>query len=150
MIQTVLHISRCNKVIRHYSGFSHWFSAFNRPQTSKQKRVVSFIYNLCYCLSQTCNPLQMDHALYLKSNLINQEGIETEHIMGHACSRRTLNNVMHKMSVSFQIFWRFYNHSYRSQMANSANNWWFHSHSHQKKAKRGKIVRGKDNVYHSC
>ena len=25
----------------------------------------------------------MDHALYLKSNLINLEGIETEHIMGH-------------------------------------------------------------------
>ena len=115
-----------------------------------KKRVVPFIYNLYYCFSQTCNPLQMDHALYLKSNLINQEGIETEHIMGHACSRRTLNNVMHKMSVSFQIFWRFYNHSYRSQMANSANNWWFHSHSHQKKATRGKIVRGKDNVYHSC
>ncbi|XP_027056505.1 uncharacterized protein LOC113683464, partial [Pocillopora damicornis] len=65
-----------------------------------EKRVVSFIYNLCYYLSQTCNPLQMDHALYLTSNLINQEGIETEHIMGHTCSRRTLNNVMHKMSQS--------------------------------------------------
>ena len=52
------------------------------PIHLNKKRVVSFIYNLCYCLSQTCNPLQMDHALYLKSNLINQEGIETEHIMG--------------------------------------------------------------------
>ena len=113
------------------------------------KLYVSFIYNLCYCLSQTCNPLQMDHVLYLRSNLINQKGIETEHVMGHTCSRRTLNNTMHKMSVSFQIFWRFYNHSYRSQMANSANNWWFHSHSH-KKAIGGKIVRDKDNVYHSC
>ena len=30
--------------------------------------------------------------------MINQEGIKTEHIMGHTCSRRTLNNVMHKMS----------------------------------------------------
>ena len=99
-----------------------------------KKRVVSFIYNLSYCLSRTCNTLQMDHAFYLKSNLINQEGIETEHIMGHTCSRRTLNNVMHKKSVLFQIFWRFYNHSYRSQMANSANNWWFYSHSHKKKA----------------
>ena len=48
-----------------------------------KKRVVSFIYNLCYCLSQTCNPLQIDHALYLRSNQINQEGIESEHIMGH-------------------------------------------------------------------
>ena len=68
------------------------------------KLYVSFIYNLCYCLSQTCNPLQMDHVLYLRSNLINQKGIETEHVMGHTCSRRTLNNTMHKMSASFQIF----------------------------------------------
>ena len=69
-----------------------------------QSRVFSLIYNLCYCLSQTCNPLQMDHALHLRSNLINQESIETEHIMGYTCSKRTLNNVMHKMSVSSQIF----------------------------------------------
>ncbi|XP_066016602.1 uncharacterized protein [Pocillopora verrucosa] len=55
-------------------------------------------------LNKKSSTLQMDHALYLKSNLINQEGIEAEHIMGHTCSRRTLNNVMHKMSVSFQIF----------------------------------------------
>ena len=65
-----------------------------------QSRVFSLIYNLCYCLSQTCNPLQMDHALHLRSNLINREGIETEHIMGYTCSKRTLNNVMHKMSQS--------------------------------------------------
>ena len=65
-----------------------------------KKRVVSFIYNLCYCLSQTCNPLQIDHALYLRSNQINQEGIETEHILGHTCSRRTVNNVMYTMSES--------------------------------------------------
>lgn len=65
-----------------------------------KKRVVSFIYNLCYCLSQTCNPLQIDHALYLRSNQINQEGIETEHLMGHTCSRRTVNNVMYIMSES--------------------------------------------------
>ena len=65
-----------------------------------QSRVFSFIYYLCYCLSQTCNPLQMDHALHLRSNLINREGIETEHIMGYTFSKRTLNNVMHKMSQS--------------------------------------------------
>ncbi|XP_015755582.1 PREDICTED: uncharacterized protein LOC107335130 isoform X2 [Acropora digitifera] len=59
-----------------------------------KKRVVSFIYNLCYCLSQTCNPLQIDHALYLRSNQINQEGIETEHIMGHTLARRTVNNAI--------------------------------------------------------
>ena len=74
------------------AGATTFFNTILDPVTGSQhstdrihlnkKRVVSFIYNLCYCLSQTCNPLQMDHALYLKSNLINQEGIETEHIMG--------------------------------------------------------------------
>ena len=65
-----------------------------------KKRVVSFIYNLCYCLSQSCNPLQVDHALYLGSNQINQEGIETEHIMGHTLARRTVNNVVNTLSES--------------------------------------------------
>ena len=121
------------------------------PIHVNKKRVVSFIYNLCYCLSQTCNPPQMDHALYLKSNLINQEGIETEHIMGHACSRRTLNNVMNKMSQShFKSFEDF--------ITKATDRKWlivliiddFTAIHTKKKTTRGKIVRGKDNVYHSC
>ena len=62
-------------------------------RTCLNEKRVSFIYNLCYCLSQTRNPLQIDHALYLRSNEINQGGIETEHIMGHTLARRTVNNV---------------------------------------------------------
>jgi len=65
-----------------------------------KKRGISFIYNLCYCLSRTCNPLQIDHALHLKSNQINQERIETEHNMGHTLARRTANNVVNTMSES--------------------------------------------------
>ena len=42
-----------------------------------KKRAVSVIYNLCYCLSQVCNTLQSDHALYLRRCNINQEGTET-------------------------------------------------------------------------
>ena len=56
-----------------------------------KKRVVSFIYNMCYCLSQACNPLQIDHSLYLRSSRINQEDLETEHIMGLSCARKHLN-----------------------------------------------------------
>ena len=56
-----------------------------------------YIYNLCYCLSKTCNPL---HALHLRSSQINQERIETEHIMGHTLARRTVNNVVNTMSES--------------------------------------------------
>ena len=70
-----------------------------------KKRVVSVIYNMCYCLSQACNPLQIDHALYLRSSQINQEGLETEHIMGHSCARRTVNNVVNMMSKThYQSF----------------------------------------------
>ena len=62
-----------------------------------KKRAVSVIYNLCYCLSQACNTLQTDHALYLRSN-INQEGMETQHIMGLSCARRTVNTIAKSLS----------------------------------------------------
>ena len=58
-----------------------------------KKRAGSVIYSLCYCLSQACNTLQTDHALYLRSCNINQEGIETQHIMGLSCGRRTVNTI---------------------------------------------------------
>ena len=63
-----------------------------------KKRAVSVIYNLCYCLSQACNTLQTDHALYLRSCNINQEGIETQHIMGLSCARRTVNTIAKSLS----------------------------------------------------
>ena len=72
-----------------------------------QKRVVSVIYNLCYCLGQTCNSLQIDHALYLRSSQVNQEGKETKHIMKtlYSCARRTINNIIKAMSEShYQSF----------------------------------------------
>ena len=31
------------------------------------KKAVTVINNLCYCLSQACNTLQTDHALYFRS-----------------------------------------------------------------------------------
>ena len=65
-----------------------------------KKRVVAFIYKMCYCLSQTCNAFQIDHALYLRGSHINQEAIETEHILGHACSRRTVNHIVSTMAES--------------------------------------------------
>ena len=75
------------------------------PIDLNKKRVVSVIYNMCYCLSQACNPLQIDHALYLRSSQINQDGLETEHIMGHSCARRTVNNVVNMMSKThYQSF----------------------------------------------
>ena len=45
-----------------------------------KKRVVTIIYKLCHCLSQTCNPFEVDHSFYLKGGQLNQQGIETQHI----------------------------------------------------------------------
>ena len=89
-----------------------------------KKRVVLFIYNLYFCLSQTCNPLQINHALFVRSNQINQERIETEHIMGHTCSRRTVTNVMCTMSEShFKSFEDFITEATEHKwLTNSTNN----------------------------
>lgn len=38
----------------------------DRIQANK-KRAVAIIYKLCYCLSQVCNWLQKDHALFFKT-----------------------------------------------------------------------------------
>ena len=68
------------------------------PINLNKKRTVSVIYNLCYCLSQACNTLQTDHALYLRNCNINQEGRLTEHIMGLSCARKTLNTIAKSLS----------------------------------------------------
>ena len=72
-----------------------------------KKRVVSFIY-MCYCLSQAYDPLQIDHSLYLRSSRINQKGLETEHIMGLSCARRTVNSIVNTMAENhYQSFQNF-------------------------------------------
>jgi len=73
-----------------------------------KKRVLSFIYNMCYCLSQACNPLQIDHSLYLRSSRINQKGLETEHIMGLSCARWTVKSIVNTMAENhYQSFQNF-------------------------------------------
>ena len=39
------------------------------------RRTVSIIYKMCSCLSQLCNTMQADHAMYLISKNVIQEGI---------------------------------------------------------------------------
>ena len=63
-----------------------------------KKRAVSVIYNLCYCLSQACNTLQTEHALYRRSCNINQERMETQHMMGLSYAKRTLNTIAKLLS----------------------------------------------------
>lgn len=44
--------------------------------------------------------MQIDHALYLKSNNINQEGVDTQYQLGNTCSRRKTNMVSNSLSAS--------------------------------------------------
>lgn len=71
-------------------------------KTLNEKRVVSVLYKLCYCLNQRCNIAQVDHALYLTSANINQEGHETEHILGNVCCRRSTDNLRQTLSVNHE------------------------------------------------
>ena len=64
-----------------------------------EKRIVTLIYNMCYCLSQQCNILQLDHALYLHSSHISQEGIDTENQMGNTCCRRTMDPNLNSLAT---------------------------------------------------
>lgn len=66
--------------------------SYNRIQTNKL-RTVGLIYNMCYCLSQQCNKMQVDKALYLQTSHANQEAIMTEHQLGNTCCRRLVNNI---------------------------------------------------------
>ena len=55
---------------------------------------------MCFCLSQLCNSLQVDHWLYLHSSRINQEGFDTQHKLGNTCTRRTVNNVLDSLATN--------------------------------------------------
>ena len=68
-----------------------------RIQANK-KRAVAIIYKLCYGLSQVCNWLQMDHALFLKQSNLNQDGIELQHVLGSTCCRHTANRIYNEVA----------------------------------------------------
>ena len=73
-----------------------------RRRDLNRVRTVSIIYTMCYCHSQMCNVMQVDNALYLNSNRITQEGMDTQYQMGHACSRKTSNIVRSQLSKSHE------------------------------------------------
>ena len=53
---------------------------------------------MCFSLSQLCNTHQIDHALYLSSNNVNQEGMDTEYQLGNACSRKTTGTILKNLA----------------------------------------------------
>ena len=60
-------------------------------------KAVNVIYTLCYCSSQLCNNLQVNHCLYL---YISQEGLDTESYLGNTCHRKTTASVMDTLTNS--------------------------------------------------
>ena len=67
-------------------------------QNLNRVRAVSIIYTMCYAHSQMCNVMQVDNALYLSSNRMTQEGIDTEYRLGHTCSRKTSDAISKQLS----------------------------------------------------
>ena len=63
-------------------------SGGKRHQTNKNI-VVSILYKLCYALSQKCNFLQKDNSLFMISNNLNKEAMNTERQLGNTCSAHT-------------------------------------------------------------
>ncbi len=86
------------------SIFHHILTAVSSERHSScrmelnKRRTVCIIYKMCYCLSQLCNIMQVDHAMYLNSNNINQEGMDTEFQLGNTCSRKTTKLKINKLS----------------------------------------------------
>ena len=66
-----------------------------RRHDTNRKIVVSIIYKLCYALSQRCNFLQRDNMLFMISNNLNKEAMNTERRMGNSLSSRTGYRILH-------------------------------------------------------
>ena len=59
-----------------------------------KKGVVSIKYKMCYSLSQLCNIIQTNQALYLHSNNVNHEGMDTEHQLENTSSWKITKRIM--------------------------------------------------------
>jgi len=81
------------------SIFGTILNAMTDPRHSRQrlrtdrKMTVAIIYKLCYGLSQVCNWLQTDHALFLKESNLNKKGLQAQKEMGNSCCRRKVNHL---------------------------------------------------------
>ena len=76
-------------------------STRHSPERQKlnKKVAVNTIYTLCFGLSQKCNFLQKDLAIYMLRNNANQETLDTTRQLGATCSYRTAgNNMQHGAS----------------------------------------------------
>eukprot|EP00112_Aurelia_sp_Birch-Aquarium-sp1_P011368 Seg239.7 transcript_id=Seg239.7/GoldUCD/mRNA.D3Y31 product="hypothetical protein" protein_id=Seg239.7/GoldUCD/D3Y31 len=96
-----------NFCIRHGARtlFNNIYRAITEHRHSDQRKennkynVVSVIYHMCFAKSQKCNFLQKEHGSYLKLNHISQEGLDTERMIGHSVSSRTVSNEISRLAA---------------------------------------------------
>ena len=69
----------------------------DRIKTNRQ-RTVAILYTLCFGLSQVCNRLQTDNAIFLHQSNLNQYGLDTVRQMGGSCCRRLAGNLLNHLS----------------------------------------------------
>ena len=91
--------------------FDFIFASISTSRHSKErselnkKCTVAFLYQLCFCLSQKCDALQKDNALFMKFCHMTDEGIDTQRSLGTSiCSRgvkREISSFSVKNSVLF-------------------------------------------------
>ena len=67
---------------------------------TNQQRTVAIVYTLCYGLSQVCNWLQTDNAIFLHQSNLNQHGLDTVKQMEGSCCRRLAGNLLKHLSNS--------------------------------------------------
>ena len=67
-----------------------------------RKKVVSVIYQLCFGPSQHCNFMQKDNTIFMMSENMNKEALNTQHQLGIACSSQTAYRHLHSIESSYK------------------------------------------------
>ena len=70
-----------------------------------KKSVVAIIYSLVFTLSQTCNFMQQENTLFMITNNLNKDAINTERSLASACSSRTWNRILQKITLFPATSW---------------------------------------------
>ena len=63
-----------------------------------KKRAVAILYQICFSLSQKCDVLQKDNALFLKLCHLTDEGIDTQRCIGTTCCSRVVKREISQFS----------------------------------------------------
>ena len=69
---------------------------------ANRKLIVSTLYQLCFGLSQMCNFLQKDNAIFMISENLNKQAVNTQRPLGLACSSQTACWHLHSVEMKYK------------------------------------------------